>query len=144
MNRTTPSAKVRDLAQRLIDHEAAPRDASEASIVAAFRVSEKLRRLLSTLTGAAGFRSLLSRALTLAKAQVICLSGVQVAPDGSLEGLSEFCDGEAGVILIAHLLGLLVNFIGEPLTLSLVADAWPDLLLEETNSPEQNRHDSTR
>ena len=136
MNRTTPSAKVRDLAQRLIDHEAAPRDSSEANIVAAFRVSEKLRRLLSTLTGATGFRSLLSRALTLAKTQVPCLNMVQVNADGSLEGLSEFCDGEAGVMLIAQLLGLLVNFIGEPLTLRLVDDAWPDLLLKDTNSSE--------
>jgi hypothetical protein len=144
MNRTNPSATVQDLAQRLIDHEAAPRDSSEANIVAAFRVSEKLRRLLSILTGATGFRTLLSRALTLAKAQVPCLNTVQVAPDGSLEGLSEFCDGEGGVMLIAQLLGLLVNFIGEPLTLRLVEDVWPDLLLKDTNSSEQNRHDPTR
>ena len=34
---------------------------------AAFRVCEKLRQSLSTLAGAAGYRSLISRALTLAK-----------------------------------------------------------------------------
>jgi hypothetical protein len=30
------------------------------------------------------------------------------------------------VIVVAQLLGLLVTFIGEPLTLGLVGDAWPD------------------
>ena len=33
---------------------------------------------------------------------------------------------DAAVSIITYLLGLLVTFIGEPLTLRLVRDAWPD------------------
>ncbi len=91
-------------------------------------VSEKLRRSLSTLAGSSGFRSLLARSLTLARAQVPALSAVQVQPDGSLAGFGELGseDQDAAIILIAQLLGLLVTFIGEGLVLSLVLDAWPD------------------
>ena len=39
--------------------------------------------------------------------------------------------GEAAVAITAHLLGLLVTFIGEPLTLRLVREAWPDASLDE-------------
>jgi hypothetical protein len=41
-------------------------------------------RPLSTLAGVEGFRSLLARALTLAKAQVPSLAAVQVKADGTL------------------------------------------------------------
>ena len=101
---------------------------------AGLRVSEKLRRPLSTLVGSSGFRSLLARALTLAKAQAPGLSAVQIKPDGSLEGLSDLRnqDQAAGVILVAQLLGLLVTFIGESLMLSLVLDAWVDLPVFDT------------
>ena len=74
-----------------------------------------------------GFRSLLSRALTLARAEAPSLSAVRVAADGSLEGLDELGSQiekdqvrEGGVILIAHLLGLLLTFIGETMTSRLV------------------------
>lgn len=94
-------------------------------------VTEKLRRPLVTLTGIAGFRSLLARALTLAKAQAPDLGTVRIEPDGSLAGLSDPGNqaqvAEAGVILIAQLLGLLVTFIGESLMLTVVREAWPDL-----------------
>ncbi len=57
---------------------------------------------------------------------------MQVAADGSLEGLGEFESqidndhaGEAGVILIAQLLGLCLTLIGEVLTLRLVEDISP-------------------
>ena len=35
-----------------------------------------------------------------------------------------------GVVLVAHLLGLLATFIGESLTLRLARDAWPDAISE--------------
>ena len=106
-------------------------------------VSEKLRQPLSTLAGSSGFRSLLARALTLAKAQNPRLSAVQVKPDGSLEGLGrEDQDTEAGVLLIAQLLELLVAFIGEALTMKLVLDSWPNVT--GINSSEKKDHDPTR
>jgi hypothetical protein len=84
--------------------------------------------------GVAGFRSLFSRALTLAKAEVPWLNAVKVRADGSLEGLGarntkqERDEAErAGVVLLAQLLGLLDTFIGEALMLRLVRDTWPDL-----------------
>ena len=130
MNKTNPNCKMRDLAQRLLAYEAAL-TSSEENTSEVFRVSEKLRRSLSTLAGAAGFRTLLARALALTKAHAPCLTAVQVKPDGSLEGLSNLDDGgevaEAGALLIAQLLGLLVVFIGENLVLRLVLDVWPDL-----------------
>jgi hypothetical protein len=92
-----------------------------------------LRRPLITLAGVAGFRSLLSRALTLARAEDPNLSAVQVAADGSLKGLDELASRtdkeqarDGGAILIAQLIGLLLTFIGEGLTLRLVQDVWPE------------------
>jgi hypothetical protein len=127
----------RHLAQRLLTFEAVAGENSEPAESAAFRVCAKLRRPLITLAGVAGFRSLLSRALTLARAEAPSLSAVQVAADGSLKGLSELevqIDKEPardeGAILIAQLLGLLLTFIGEGLTLRLVQDAWPEAVFD--------------
>ena len=126
-------AQTRDLALRLLAYESAAGKTSEPTEFAAFRVCERLRQPLITLTGVAGFRSLLSRALTLARAEAPSLSVVQVAADGSLKGLDELepqIDKEQardeGAILIAQLLGLLLTFIGEGLTLRLVQDVWPE------------------
>jgi hypothetical protein len=123
----------RYLAQRLLTYEAAAGKNSEATESAAFRVFAKLRRPLITLAGVAGFRSLLSRALTLARAEAPSLSAVQVAADGSLQGLDELEPQidkeqakEGGAILIAQLIGLLLTFIGEGLTLSMVQAVWPE------------------
>ncbi len=120
--------QTRDLAQRLIAHEGAAGNTSEPMEFAAFRVCEALRRPLCDLAGVAGFRSLLSRALMLARAEAPSLSAVQVAPDGSLQGLDELRSQmdkdqarQAGFILIAQLLGLLLFFIGETATMQLVA-----------------------
>lgn len=135
----TNDGKTRDFARRLVAYEAAERNPSGADAPVAFRVSEKLRRPLSTLAGVTGFRSLLARALTLAKSEDHSLSTVHVKPDGSLDGLNELHNDEAeeaGVMLIAHLLGLLATFIGESLMLSLVREAWPELPFDDTNSGE--------
>ena len=126
MKTTTPA--IENLARRLIALEAA-RDPSDGLAGAAVPACEKLRAPLARLVGVAGFRSLLSRALALAKAEVPSLETVQVRPDGSLEdldGIGRTHDVEAGAVVVAQLLGLLVTFIGEPLTLRLVREAWPD------------------
>jgi hypothetical protein len=41
--------------------------------------------------------------------------------------------GEGGIILIAHLLGLLLLLLGESLTLSLLQFTWPGAVLEDRN-----------
>jgi hypothetical protein len=130
MNRNTPSPKTRAIAQQLVAHEGRAGNPAEPNAPAAFRVSEKLRRPLSTLVGATGFRALLARALALTKAQVPGLDALQIKPDGSLDGLGEVGvdqQSEAGAVVIAQLLALLDVFIGNALTQRLVADIWPDL-----------------
>jgi hypothetical protein len=120
------------LAQRLLAYEAVAGENSEPAESAAFRVFAKLRLALITLAGLAGFRSLLSRALTLARADAPDLSAVEVAADGSLKGLDELASQaqeetqEGGVVLLTQLIGLLLTFIGNDLTLRLVQDVWPE------------------
>ena len=80
--------QTRELAQRLLAYENGAGKTSEPTEFAAFRVFERLREPICALTGVAGFRSLLSRALTLARAEAPSLSAVQVAADGSLKGLA--------------------------------------------------------
>jgi hypothetical protein len=126
--------QTRELAQRLLAHENAAGKTSEPTEFAVFRVFERLREPVCALAGAAGFRSLLSRALTLARAESPSLSALQVAADGSLKGLDEFRSQvdadqarEAGIILITQLLGLLVRVVGEAMTLQLVtSEILPD------------------
>lgn len=125
MNRATP--KLRIYAERLIAHEMSPTASSAAKPTAAFIVIEKLTPHFGALMGAVGFRALLSRALMLATVEVAWLSALQVNAERSFEGLSELeiqmtpeeiADG--GAVLLNHLLGLLVNLIGEDLTLRLL------------------------
>ena len=126
-------SETRALAERLVALEAGSKSVSTADRLATCRVCEKLRRPLVTLTGTAGFSSLLARALTLAKREAPELSAVQVKPDGSLEGL----EGEAAqahAVLVGYLLGLLITFIGETLTMRLLQDVWPDLPGPDLNS----------
>ncbi len=131
------SALSRDLARRLLVVEAASNSAPDAHVDAAVRVCEKLRISLTRFAGSDAFTSLLRRALTLARADCPLLETVKLKPDGSLEGLEALAvdatngGPEAAVAITAHLLGLLVAFIGEPLTLRLVRDAWPDGSLGE-------------
>jgi len=108
-------------------------------------------RCLSKFTGSAGFWSLLSRAVVLAKAEVPSLRTVQIRPDGSLAGFDEIKpdpnarEHDAGaleqgrVALVAHLLGLLATFVGESLTQRLVCDAWPDASIDKTDLKQEEK-----
>ena len=144
---TTPP-EMRDLARSLLAYEAVASKTSEPVEAVALRVYEKLRQSLGTFAGVAGFQSLAFRALALARLEAPSLSAAQVSADGSLHGLGEFekqtdiaADrageypaGEGGIILIARLLSLLLIFLGEALTLSLLRNAWPDATFDERNS----------
>ncbi len=123
---STASPEIQDLARRLLAFEAVSDNSSDAGVDVAVQVIEELRLRLIRLAGVDGFRSLLSRALTLAKAEVPSLEMVQVSADGSVEGFdgieqsreAEAAAQQAGIILVAQLLDLLVTFIGAPLTLT--------------------------
>jgi hypothetical protein len=123
-----PPQKTRDLARSLVACEA---DASTSlhAEPATVRVYERLRRQLGAPVGADGFQALASRALALAKSESPRLSAVQVTANGGLRGLGEVESqtdsdesGEAGIILIAQLLGLFLTLLGETTTLRLIED----------------------
>jgi hypothetical protein len=127
---------MRDFAERLIAHETRENKSSETKTSGPFLVGENLRPHLAPLMGKAGFRALLSRALALADAEVPWLRAVHIKADGSFDGLDELgaqVDPDeifkGRVVLLAQLLGLLVAFIGEDLTLRLVREVWPKLSL---------------
>ena len=131
----TPSLSMRDLIRRL---GAVGQTASDPHVDEAVVVIEKLRISLTRFSGAEGFASLLRRALTLASADVSSLQSVKVGADGRLEGFARFAAehgtdaaGEAEVAVAAHLLELLITFIGEPLTLKLVQGTWPEPTLRK-------------
>ena len=136
MSRATP--RMRDFAERLIAYESRGHKTSGNKTLAAFSACEKLRPHLATLLGSTGFHALLSRALALAVVEALRLCAVQVKADGSLAGadapetpLDSNELPEGGVVLLAQLLGLLVAFIGENLTLRLLRDVWPKLTVSE-------------
>jgi hypothetical protein len=125
--------KMRTLSQRLIKEETLEDGGEDSAARAAFRICEKLRAPLSTFTGVAGFGSLLSRALALAKPKAPWLEGLQLKPDGSFNFTAErearLHTAEAvsgGAELVTQLLELLATFIGEALTLRLVQNVWPN------------------
>jgi hypothetical protein len=119
--------------------------AAESAESATLRVYESLRRSLGELMGVAGFQALASRALALARPDAPSLSAARVAADGSLQDLGDSEPqigddkdqaGESpdGAILIARLLDLLLIFLGEALTQSLLRNAWPDEAFHDRNS----------
>ena len=131
------SPEIQDLARRLLAFEAAHDNSSDARAGVTVQVIEELRVHLIRFAGVDGFRSLLSRALTMATAEVPSLNMVHVGAGGSLEGFDGIVQRQeagaawqAGIVLVAHLLELLVTFIGAPLTLRLVRDKWPDASMD--------------
>ena len=113
MSRIPPG--IHHLAQQLLASE----PARVGPLNGPARAVERLRAPLMKLVGTAGFSSLLCRAMALAGRQVPALEGMR---QGGAVGEVE---GEAA--LLAELLGLLVLFIGGPLTLRLVREAWPEI-----------------
>lgn len=120
---------MRDVAMRLLARETARAVVGEHEGV---RLCEKMRISLIAFAGAEGFVSLLRRALNLAAREMDASHGIEVRKDGRLVGLEELAlkmpdKGYAvSLAITSHLLGLLVVFIGERLTLRLISDAYPD------------------
>jgi hypothetical protein len=138
MNRVTP--QMRNFAERLIRCEEVLMKPSDNRAPADFPVPERLRPQLATLMGNGGFRALLARSLSLAAREVPWLTAVSVKADGTLEWEEDLRAAldpgeffEARVVLLAQLLGLLIAFIGETLTLQLVRDIWPRVPLDHLN-----------
>ena len=67
----------------------------------------------------------------MAHADFPSLQTVKATADGRLEGFENLpadatVDREAATAITTNLLGLLVTFIGESLTLRMLREAWPD------------------
>jgi len=101
-----------------------------------------LRQRLTALIGRDGFAALLNRALRLAQIEYPALEAV--ALDGQsetgLRGIDAVAQGHGGcndaagalAAVLAHIIGLLIVFIGEDIAVGLVYDAWPELAGDTT------------
>ncbi len=134
---------TREIAKRLLVFESGEQSSSQANAPAVGHVCQKLRLPLSKLVGEAGSRALLARALTLAKREAEVLSQVKVTGDGNLEGWNGQAEG-ASTVLVGHLLGLVVTFLGEALTLRLLRDVWPDRTISDIHFGERNGNEPAK
>jgi hypothetical protein len=130
---TPPPSDLKALARRLHASERNSGPPKPATDATTFRVCARLSTALSALTGVAGFRALLDRATALASADLPWFASLRVNTDGSLERASDIAvhlspedSAEGESVLVAHLLGLLVVFIGGEVTLHLLRDLWPN------------------
>lgn len=134
------SPGITHLARQVLTLESLPLDTSASEMEKAARACEKLRISLTKLVGASGFSVLLARSVALALKKDPSLLPLHVEMDGSLTGVNEVRRGlngshvahQGGAIVLAELLGLLVSFIGESLTLTLVREAWPNVSTDPT------------
>jgi hypothetical protein len=135
------------LARHVLSLESARSEPLLTELDRAAQACEALGASLTRLAGSAGFSMLLARAVALAIKKDPSLTPLRVETDGSLTGVEEVRRGlngshpahRGGEIVLAELLGLLVCFIGESLTLTLVRQAWPgastDLVAEPIADP---------
>ena len=132
----TPTLSTRDLARRLL---AASQTGSDPHVSEVVAVIERLRISLSKFAGDAVFVSLLRRAVAMASSDIPSFLNVKIGMNGRMDGVEQIdastgALGEAAAVAItAHLLGLLVAFIGEPLTVRLLRESWPDTLISFKN-----------
>ncbi len=144
---SSATSATRVLAQWLLAYEARSDSLDSRAVTAApdvravFRVCEKLRQLLVDLVGIVGFRSLLSRALSLGQKEVSWLQCLRINDDGFLERPARVEPAEnaeeassGGEILVAHMIELLFAFIGEALAMRLVRNVWPEAPFESEDS----------
>lgn len=136
MNLTTQN--LRDIAERLIAYDVGINKSSETKTPVVCLACENLRTHLVTFMGNVGFNALFSRALALASAEVTWLRAINVNAEGALQGWEELGAqinaneiSEGCVVLLVQVIGLLVAFIGEDLTLRFVGEAWPKLTLND-------------
>ena len=139
MDQPGSSRNIREIAERLVVYETAP-ERSGTITPAAAQVCEKLTRLLGKVIGVIGSRALLARALSVAKRETEALATVSITDKGALEGLTGKA-AEASPVLIAHLIGLVVTFLGEALTLRLLHEVWPDRTASDIHFGERNENE---
>jgi hypothetical protein len=132
-------AALRQLALRALTRHAGSGADAAALAAAARRAYDDLDRASAPLIGQLGVDALTGRALHLAQREYPWLVGTG-APAGepftqvilNLERQDPAVAAEGAAAVFATFTGLLVTFIGEPLTTSLLRQAWPDAFSEAT------------
>ena len=129
------SVAARRLALKVLAHHAGANAGAEAVADAALRAYNHLARVSAQLIGQAGVDALTGRALHLAQQEYPWLVYTREpeqpeAPFSQIVVCLKRQDAavasEAAGAVFGTLAGLLVTFIGEPLTMQLLRKAWPD------------------
>jgi len=130
------SPDVIDLVRRLLEHEAGGARDHASLALAGERACHKLCGELGTLVGRGGAAALFGRASNLAQREIPWLPALRSHADAPLslaalgESLREREAAEveaACTLLLANVLELLVNLLGEELGLRPVMNVWPNL-----------------
>lgn len=139
-----PTQHIREFARRLLACEADAGTGPGGRASSLIRVCEKLRAPLCTMAGVEGFRSVMQRALALSRVQLPALEALSLSESGALIGLdqlnSQLSDEDLSACaeaVLAQLLGLLILFIGEPLTQRFICDIWPLVCLDFRDTVEK-------
>lgn len=123
--------------RRLLRHEAGAAGDAASPAAALEGACQKLSAELETLVGRGGVAALLGRAVNLTKREFPFLAGVHLQADAppSFQALHESLRDRgpaeadaASVALLANLVGLLIDLLGEDLGLRPVVNVWPDVL----------------
>ncbi|HET7228612.1 MAG TPA: hypothetical protein VFJ16_01285 [Longimicrobium sp.] len=132
------SPALDELVRRLVREEAGGSADPESLAAAVEGACRKLSGELETLVGRGGVAALVGRAVNLSRREFPFLGAVRLELDGAvaLQGLRESLQGRdpaeaegASVALLANLLGVLVNLLGEDLGLRPVRNVWPSASL---------------
>jgi len=133
------NAALRRLALKVLALRAGPGAGAEALAAAARRAYDELAQVAAPLIGQAGVDALTGRALHLTQRQYPFLlppgdpqqsEGLFARVIFRLERQHPAVATEAAGVLFATFTGLLVTFIGEPITARLLRKAWPDAFSE--------------
>ena len=132
------NAALQRLALKVLALRAGPGAGAEALAAAARRAYDQLAHVVAPLIGQAGVDALTGRALHLTQRQYPWLvppgdqqsEGLFARVIFRLERQDPAVATEAAGALFATFTGLLVTFIGEPLTARLMRKAWPDAFSE--------------
>jgi hypothetical protein len=131
---TLEKAALQQLALKVLAQHAGSAAGAEAVAAAARRAYDDLARVSAPLIGQVGVDALTGRALHLAQREYPCLVHTREPEQAEgpfnqvilcLERQDPAVATEAAGAVFAALTGLLVTFIGEPLTAGLLRQAWP-------------------
>lgn len=133
------SVSIQTRAKQLLDLETRGTDINSMPFQKTILVCEKLRVPLAKLAGVEGYSLLLKRALSLAAVKVDWLKDISIQDNGTFAGFEtvqvslRLDQIEAGnCAIVTEFLELLATFIGEPLMVVLLKDAWPDIIQMRT------------